>query len=545
MIAIWMFSAVLFTLLVGTAAHFAESALRATRRATRWPWIVALVASVVWPVAAPLVRRYILANGAVHTVATTLPTIQVIPDQLAATVSWTQRLDALLLALWVASSVIVLVRLFRALAALARIRRACEPRVVDGVAVLVSDSIGPAVVGVMKPSVLLPAALLELEEPLRRLVLRHEDEHRRAGDPWLVLGSAFAVAMVPWNPALWWIVRRARLALEVDCDARVLATEANASQYGKLLLLISQRQRVTALAPMLAASSSHLERRITAMLPVTSHRRRVKIAVALVATIVAGIAACSSRIGDGITGARPSVAQRARTVANAPYFEFQVEKQAQQVSGIGRLRYPDILRSAEVQGAVLAQFVVDANGEYEPGSFKVLKSDHELFTQAVQTALPSMRFQPAEIGGLKVRQVVQQPFTFSLSKNEAAIDRALTVARARIDAMGASEAGIQKAGNDRILRKEAHQIPGTSNLRYPDMLRAANVEGQVLAQFVVDENGRVVPGSMKVLKSDHELFTQAVKTALTDMRFTPAESEDGSKIRQLITQPFTFSLSKN
>jgi protein TonB len=101
-----------------------------------------------------------------------------------------------------------------------------------------------------------------------------------------------------------------------------------------------------------------------------------------------------------------------------PYFEFQVEKQVQQIPGTGNLRYPDILRSANVEGEVLAQFVVDADGRYEQGSFKVLKSSHDLFTQAVKNALPNMRFYPAEVGGRKVKQLVQQPFTFSLSKGE-------------------------------------------------------------------------------------------------------------------------------
>ena len=69
-----------------------------------------------------------------------------------------------------------------------------------------------------------------------------------------------------------------------------------------------------------------------------------------------------------------------------------------------------------MSGVVLAQFVVDANGRVEPGSFKVLKSDHALFTQAVSDALPGMRFDPAYVGLEPVRQLVQQPFTFALSK---------------------------------------------------------------------------------------------------------------------------------
>jgi protein TonB len=125
--------------------------------------------------------------------------------------------------------------------------------------------------------------------------------------------------------------------------------------------------------------------------------------------------------GKGVAGGRDKgvvggVAPPVNT--DQPYFEFQVEKQVQQIPGTGNLRYPDMLRSANVEGEVLAQFVVDADGRYEAGTFKVLKSSHELFTQAVKNALPNMRFYPAEVGGKKVKQLVQQPFTFSLSKSE-------------------------------------------------------------------------------------------------------------------------------
>jgi periplasmic protein TonB len=101
-----------------------------------------------------------------------------------------------------------------------------------------------------------------------------------------------------------------------------------------------------------------------------------------------------------------------------PYFEFQVEKTVSGVPGTSNLRYPDMLKSANIEGEVLAQFVVDTTGRYESGSFKVLKSSHDLFTAAVRNALPNMRFYPAEVGGRKVKQLVQQPFTFALTKSE-------------------------------------------------------------------------------------------------------------------------------
>ena len=136
---------------------------------------------------------------------------------------------------------------------------------VDGVDVLVSHDLGPAVVGVRNAAVLLPRAMLELDAPLRALVLQHEEEHRRARDTWLLLALAIAVAAIPWNLPLWWIARRARLALEVDCDARVLARGGSATRYVQVLLLAAQRTSAAPLTPMLVASRTHLERRIVAM----------------------------------------------------------------------------------------------------------------------------------------------------------------------------------------------------------------------------------------------------------------------------------------
>jgi protein TonB len=98
------------------------------------------------------------------------------------------------------------------------------------------------------------------------------------------------------------------------------------------------------------------------------------------------------------------------------YFEFQVEKQVAPAPGNPAPRYPDMLRSANVEGEVLVQFVVDTTGRVEMNTFKVLKTSHDLFTNAVRQALSTMRFYPAEIGGKKVKQLVQQPFNFTLTR---------------------------------------------------------------------------------------------------------------------------------
>jgi periplasmic protein TonB len=102
--------------------------------------------------------------------------------------------------------------------------------------------------------------------------------------------------------------------------------------------------------------------------------------------------------------------------AGNTYFDFQVEKQVAPASGNPNPRYPDFLRTANVEGEVLAQFVVDTTGRAEMSSLKILKSTHDMFANSVRSVLPQWRFLPAEVGGRKVRQLVQMPFNFTLSR---------------------------------------------------------------------------------------------------------------------------------
>jgi protein TonB len=103
-------------------------------------------------------------------------------------------------------------------------------------------------------------------------------------------------------------------------------------------------------------------------------------------------------------------------VGDQPYFDFQVEKQAAEVPGSPNPSYPDMLTSAGIEGEVIAQFVIDTTGHADMSTFKVLKSDNDLFSQSVKSALPKMRFYPAEVGGRKVKELVQLPFAFALKK---------------------------------------------------------------------------------------------------------------------------------
>lgn len=101
--------------------------------------------------------------------------------------------------------------------------------------------------------------------------------------------------------------------------------------------------------------------------------------------------------------------------SDQPLFDFQVEKPAAASPNNQPPTYPNQLRAANVEGQVIAKFVVDTSGRADMRTFEIIKSDHDLFTNAVRNSLPNFRFFPAELGGRKVKQLVQMPFVFSLS----------------------------------------------------------------------------------------------------------------------------------
>lgn len=88
-------------------------------------------------------------------------------------------------------------------------------------------------------------------------------------------------------------------------------------------------------------------------------------------------------------------------------------------------------------------------------------------------------------------------------------------------------------------------IPRRDNAQpdYPGALRAAQVEGSVIVQFVVDTTGRVEPGSVQILRTTHAQFGDAVRRWLTRTRYSPAEAS-GVRVRQLVQQEVGFTLQR-
>jgi protein TonB len=98
------------------------------------------------------------------------------------------------------------------------------------------------------------------------------------------------------------------------------------------------------------------------------------------------------------------------------YFESMVDVSARALPGNRAPTYPHQLRELGVEGAVLAQFVIDTTGRVDSTTIRSLGATHPLFDRSVRDALVDMRFTPAESGGRTVRLLVRQSFVFRLER---------------------------------------------------------------------------------------------------------------------------------
>jgi hypothetical protein len=291
MIAAWLAYALVVAALVSVAALIAERIARLRRLPGRWVWISALLLSVGLPLLFGWQGHRSSAQTAAALVVLVAPGAPPVYAQSpiawvggnAATPARRVRVDSWLLAMWAGMSALVLATLTLGWLQLRRRLRSGIAGVVSGVEVILTPDVGPAVVGIARPRIVVPQWLLQEDAATQAMVIAHEQEHMRAQDIRVLGGALLMAVLLPWNLPLWWQLRRLRFAMEVDCDARVLRGGQSPSPYSAVLLRVATRLvPLHAAAAGLSESGSSLEKRIRIMH--TPLRRRWRLLAAFFAS---------------------------------------------------------------------------------------------------------------------------------------------------------------------------------------------------------------------------------------------------------------------
>jgi hypothetical protein len=302
MILSWMLYSTLLALLLGVAAAMLETPIHQRGWPVRALWITATAGSFLIPVAGRFLS--IAGVGMRGSAADGRMAFRPSAEQAGFDGLRSVRfpfdfpspleLDALLIGMWITCSALAVVALMATHAAVLRRSKSWQLSELDGQEVWVSSESGPAVVGFVRPRIVVPRWLLARDRGERELVLLHEAEHIKAGDQRVLFVGLLALLALPWNVPLWWQWRRLRQAVELDCDRRVLAKGMAPLPYSRLLLEVTERGVAHRFVVAgLAESPLFLERRIRLMLPKTPAWGFLRSTTAALLASILVVASCS------------------------------------------------------------------------------------------------------------------------------------------------------------------------------------------------------------------------------------------------------------
>jgi len=503
------------------------------------------------------------------------PAAPVMLEPLAVTVagdSALHSLDGVLQLGWAGLSAVLLITALIGASRFVRRRASWREGTLLGRSVLWSRDAGPAVVGLAGSRIVLPEWVRGAGRERQELVLAHEEEHQRARDAQLRFVAAALLVAFPWNPALWLQYHRLGLALELDCDSRVMRRWPDRrALYGDLLLRVGTARGILpgVAVAALAEQPSLLERRLRALLNKAPQVRLAQGAMLLFGAImVVGLAV----LIPGITGEGARMGPEAgMDISAEPVFTPYTVKpdyvNGAEVMAALQREYPPLLRDAGIGGTVLVWFFIDETGTVRNQAVQE-SSGHAALDEAALRVARVFRFTPALNRDRAVPVWVQLPVTFTTESGAeeagaeaaqraaAAAERMAVVEEARrlVAERAGAAAGAAEAGGAEVDISAApvftpytvkpDYVNGAEVMRalereYPPLLRDAGIGGTTVVWFFIDETG-VVQGQEVQTSSGHEALDQAALRVAPVFRFTPALNQD-QPVPVWVQLPITFT----
>jgi protein TonB len=109
---------------------------------------------------------------------------------------------------------------------------------------------------------------------------------------------------------------------------------------------------------------------------------------------------------------------------------------------------------------------------------------------------------------------------------------------------GGVAGGVEPAGEVYVeaVVEEKPELLAAPELRYPELLRQAGIQGRVVVQAVIDTTGRAEPSSIKIVRSPNPGFDEPARNWVLRAVFRPGRVH-GRAVRVLVEIPIVFRLT--
>ena len=275
-------------------------------------------------------------------------------------------------------------------------------------------STSPFTFGLRRPAVVLPLTVM-CQTALQKPVIVHELMHIKRYDDLFGRIEQFVYALAGWHPIISMLNKIILLNREVACDnATLTVSKIDKQQYACLLvnLLPTSVNEAQSLCPGMAELKTNLSRRIIAMKNIIKTENNTYLITALMLALLLGLSACTE------TTPVVDTARESQTSTKADEVQAIAAKMPEIVGGydalINQISYPQIAKSADIEGRVVVQLVVDQSGH--PTELRTMGEPigYGLEEEAMRAVSEIMFSAGEDENGEKVSVRISLPISFRL-----------------------------------------------------------------------------------------------------------------------------------
>ncbi len=396
----------------------------------------------------------------------------------------------------------------------------------------------PLSMGMFPNRIYVPDYWNAITEKGRKVLLQHELAHIERKDGFVQFLQTVVQALYFFHPFVWLLNERINEYREMACDDYAIEKSSiSPGDYSRYLIDIAEKitdpQWSYISASALIKQKHKLLNRVTYQLQEESMQKRstfkTRAALLILALLILPLSWYCSQ--ENKIPQAPKV-----TAQDIPSKEADIftpfDKPPEPIGGFTAIQknliYPEIALKAGIEGRVIINCLIDEKGSVVDTNVLMSLGNNGCDEAAIK-AIKAIDWKPATQKGKPVKVWIGIPVVFKLDNENTTDTKKLEKNFATYDVPP------QPIGGFTVIQK---------NLIYPELARKAGIEGRVVINCLIDENGQVV--DTKILQgigSGNNGCDQAAIAAIKSVSWKPATQRD-KPVKVWIGIPIVFKLDE-